>query len=173
MNSQKASEIAKTLYNDFGQRKYMGNTAPSNRHPLFFLLRSFLGDNDLAILFNTKRCQYQCSFCQLPAKSSKVWIPSDDIIVQFEYIMHEVKHALSILDRISISNEGSVLDQSTFPTSALLEITDCINELRRVRTFVIETRVEFVDIDILSDIKKELRGLPSTLLQDLKRKMYM
>jgi hypothetical protein len=145
-------ERVRQLYNEFGQRKPMGISAPNTRTPHYFLNRTFMGENDLLIILNTKRCAYQCYFCQLPAKSTTAFVQADDILSQFMYVLEEVKHSLSVFDRITLSNEGSVLDADTFPTDALLRIAKCIHELRRVRTFVLETRLEFLDGKIIEQI---------------------
>ena len=142
------------LYEKYGQRKPMGESAPSPWMPHFFLHRTFLGDQDLLIIFNTKRCKYRCHFCQLPAKSSPTMIPGSEIVAQFGYVMKELKHSLSVMDRLTFSNEGSVLDPATFPTEALLEIAEAVNELRRVRTLVLETRLEFVDTAVLAQVRE-------------------
>lgn len=147
-------EKVKYLYNNFGQQKPMGNSALSPKIPHYFLLRSYMGENDLLIILNTKRCRYQCNFCQLPAKSSKKWIEGEDILAQFEHIMDETKHALSIIDRVTIGNEGSVLDTGTLPTQTLMKIAKCIHQLRRVRTLVLETRLEFVDPGVIQQIRE-------------------
>ncbi len=147
-------EVVGDLYKKYGQRKPMGESSPSTWQPHFFLHRTFLGDQDLLIIFNTKRCKYRCHFCQLPAKSSPTLIPGSEIVSQFSFVVKELKHSLSVLDRLTFSTEGSVLDASTFPTEALLEIAEGINELRRVRTLVLETRLEFVDIDVLAQIRE-------------------
>jgi radical SAM enzyme (TIGR01210 family) len=136
---------AQQLYADFGQRKPMGNAAGTTRQPHFFLLRTFQGQTDLLVILNTKRCRYQCDFCQLPAKSSREWIPREDVIAQFGYVLEEVRHALSIVDRVTLSNEGSVLDDKTLDPAALEQILGAVDEMRRVRTVVLETRLEFVD----------------------------
>lgn len=142
------------LYDDFGQRKPMGKAAHDTRKPHYFLHRTFINEQELLIIFNTKRCRYKCHFCQLPAKCSRSWIPDEDILSQFEYVMEELKHSLSVLDRITISNEGSVLDTATFPTNTLLKIAKCIQELRRVRVFVLETRLEFIEPEIIQQIDR-------------------
>ena len=147
-------EWVRDLYDKFGQRKPMGQSAPNARTPHYFLHRTFLGENDLLIIFNTKRCRYRCHFCQLPQKSSKVFIPGKDILAQFKYVLKEMKHSLSVLDRLTLSNEGSILDNDTFPADTLLTIARCIPQLRRVRTFVIETLIEFVDSSVIYQIKK-------------------
>jgi len=150
----KLQNVVKKLYDTYGQQKSMGLSSENVKKPHFYLIRTFLHDNDLLIIFNTKRCSYQCDFCQLPSKSSKSWIPSTDILDQFEYVLTEIKHSLSILDRVTISNEGSVLDERTFPLEALYTIVDSIQQLRRVRTLVLETRLEFVKIETLCKIKE-------------------
>lgn len=142
------------LYNQYGQRKPMGLSAESTKKPHFFLYRTFAGDNDLLLILNTKRCAYQCHFCQLPAKSSRTWIPIEEIVEQVRYVFFELKHSLSVLDRVTLSNDGSVLDAKTFPEDALLTIAECINKLRRVRTLVLETRLEFVNQGTLMKIQE-------------------
>jgi len=144
----------KQLYEEYGQRKKMGIPANLKDRPHFFLHRTFLADHDLLIIFNTKRCRNHCNFCGLPTKCSQDWIPDDKIIAQFEYVIKELKHSLSVLNRITLSNEGSMLDTETFPKDALLTIIDAICEIRMVRRIVLETRVEFCDLGYLQSIKE-------------------
>jgi archaeosine synthase beta-subunit len=142
------------LYRDFGPSKNMGDAAQDTRHPHYFLHRNFLGEQDLLIIFNSKRCRYHCSFCDLPLKSTSAWVPSDDILAQFEYVISELRHSLSVIDRLTLSNEGSVLDETTFPFEALEEIAKCARQLKNVRTIVIETRLEFLEPRIISRLKQ-------------------
>jgi archaeosine synthase beta-subunit len=137
------------LYDLYGQRKEMGKSSPASHLPHFFLLRTFFGENDLLVILNTKRCRYQCAFCTLPVKSSRTWIEEGAVIRQFAYVADELKHALSIVDRVTLSNEGSVLDESTVGPAALDEILRAIARMRRVRRVEIETRLEFVQSDRL------------------------
>jgi archaeosine synthase beta-subunit len=145
------------LYKMFGQNKLMGAAAPAPNLPHYFLHRQFMSDQDLLVILNTKRCRYQCAFCQLPAKSSTDWISASDICEQFRHVLHELKHSLSTLNRITLSNEGSILDTSTLPPEALHEIILAINQLKSVRTVVIETRMEFVTRERLSSLRTTLR----------------
>ncbi len=148
-------EKVRVLYDKFGQRKPMGLAVSDVRKPLYFLHRTFLAEQDLLIIFNTKRCRYQCHFCQLPLKSSRYWISGEDILAQFEYVINEMKNSLSVLDKLTLANEGSVLDVDTFPTKALLTIARCVHELRLVRRLVLETRLEFVNPSVIKKIQKE------------------
>jgi len=140
------------LYREYGLGKPMGEPSQDPNRPHFFLHRRFLLDQDLLIIFNTKRCRYQCKFCDLPQKSSITPISPESILNQFEYVITELKHSLGVLNRLTISNEGSVLDTDTFSRDALLTIVRCTTELKAMRTLVVETRLEFVDISYLNDI---------------------
>lgn len=55
---------------------------------------------------------------------------------------------------MTISNEGSILDADTLPTEVLLSIARCVRELRLVRRLVLETRLEFVDSDVLRTVRE-------------------
>ena len=148
-------ERVRHLYNTYGQGKPMGQSWPKDtKRPYFFLHRTFLREQDLLVIFNTKRCRYNCYFCSLPSVCSPLWVSEQDILDQFEYILNELKHSLSVLDRITISNNGSVLDQETMPPQSLIKISSCIKEIRRVRTLVLETRLEFVDCRTIKKIKE-------------------
>jgi radical SAM enzyme (TIGR01210 family) len=148
------AQITKQMYAAFGQRKPMGSsTEPSLVEPYYFLLRPFLDKNDLLVILYTKRCVYHCAFCQLPSNKSKSLVSAENIEKQFEFVINEVKHSLSIIDRITLSNDGSILDSSTLPTSALYSIIASIKELKRVKTLVLETRLEFIDKEVIRKIQ--------------------
>lgn len=149
-------EKVRYSYNEFGQRKPMGRKATDTKKPHFFLHRTFMSEQDLLIIFNTKRCRYSCHFCQLPAKCSQTWIPNEDILAQFEYVVNELKHSLSILDRLTISNDGSIFDTETMSIETLLVIAKCVKELRRVRTLVLESRLEFIELKTIQEISKSV-----------------
>jgi len=141
-----------TLYRTFGPPKQMGQSPELRTRPHFFLHRNFLGEQDLAILFSTKRCRYQCKFCALPLKSSRAFIEQDDVMTQYAYVIDEVKHSLGVLDRLTVANEGSVFDESTFPPAALDAIVQSTRVLPRMKKIVLETRLEFITTDRLRQV---------------------
>ncbi len=138
------------LYDQYGQCKEMGKSSPLPTLPHFFLLRTFLGENDLLVILNTKRCRYQCTFCTLPAKSSRTWIEDRHVVEQFRHVVDETRHALSVVDRVTLSNEGSILDEATVGAAAIDEIVGAIGRMRRARRIEIETRLEFVSSERLA-----------------------
>ncbi len=150
------AQQCKAMYREYGPAKAMGDGADSKQQPHYFLHRAFCGDQDLLVILNTKRCKYQCHFCQLPAKSSLAFIPRDDIIAQFSYVVEELRHSLGVLTRITLSNEGSVLDAETLPTNALAAILEGAAQLPSIRRVVLETRLEFVDATILESLATKI-----------------
>ena len=159
-----ATKEIRFLYDTYGQRKAMGQAASSPKLPHYFLQRCFLEDNDLLVILNTKRCRYRCPFCNLPAKSSQTMIAAADIIDQFLYVCREVRHSLSVIDRVTLSNEGSVLDEDTLPKEALRVIISCISEIRSARCVVLETRLEFVRPDEVKQLTAGLHRLHTDIL---------
>ncbi len=160
MNNNVAKDLAldtflSDMYRRFGPPKPMNDTVEDREWPHFFLHRNFLGEQDLAILFNTKRCRYQCKFCALPYKASKEWIGRDLVVQQFKNVVQEVRHAIGVFERLTIANEGSVFDSTTFPRDALEEIVSSTRSLPNIRKLVIESRLEFVQADVLRKFKAE------------------
>lgn len=139
-----APQIVADLFARYGQKKQMGRPAKNSRRPLYFLVRPFLENLDLAVLFYTMRCRYQCHFCNLTVQSSLKPISAEDIVNQFLFVCNEVRHCLSVLDSITLSNESSVFDENAMPATSLDTILACIHEVRTVRRVVLESRLEFL-----------------------------
>jgi radical SAM enzyme (TIGR01210 family) len=148
------SELLKKYYKAYGPPKPMNAGAPNLEWPHFFLHRKFLGEQDLAILFNTKRCRYQCRFCALPFKASRKWVDGELVIQQFANVIGEVKHGIGVFERLTVANEGSVLDQDTFPSEALHDIVTSVKVLPNIRKVVLESRLEFVSEPVLERLSE-------------------
>ncbi|XKH34811.1 hypothetical protein ACIU1J_00400 [Azospirillum doebereinerae] len=58
--------------------------------------------------------------------------------------MQEVRHAIGAFERLTIANEGSVFDDTTFPQDALEQIVRSVRAVPNIRKLVIESRLEFV-----------------------------
>lgn len=159
-----AVDEVEQLYASFGQRKPMGHSSSDPSTPHFFLLRWFLSELDLLLILNTKRCRFLCQFCNLPAKCSSAFVPNQDVVQQFLFACREVKHSLSVLDRVTLSNEGSVLDFATIPREAIFTIVSAVSTIRSVRTLVLETRVEFVVPAFLRDLRRDVRHVHFDIL---------
>jgi radical SAM enzyme (TIGR01210 family) len=147
-----AAHVADRLYTSYGQGKAMGQSAPDKKSPHFFVMRHFGQEIDLLIIFNTRRCRYSCAFCMLPNKSTRDLVSDLNIVEQFTGTLEAVRHAVGVIERVTLSNEGSVLDEFTFGSVALDAICAGVSRLKRVRRVEIETRMEFVTANRLRQL---------------------
>jgi len=152
------AEKVHALYREFGPSKQMGESSDDTQRPHFFLERVFLGEADLAILFNTRRCQHQCSFCALPFKSTKEYIGQTEIEAQFTSVLHQVKDSLGILNRLTIANEGSVFDERTYPQRALINILTAVSNIPNITRVVFESRHEYFSDDVAKEASTVFSG---------------
>ena len=155
------------IYNQFGQQKTMGKRVDDTTEPYYFLHRTFLGENDLLIIFNTKKCRNRCSFCALSELGQCEMVGEEDILCQFRHIISELRHSLSVFGRVTLSNNGSMLDEETFPAGALLAIAEAISNLRRVRTLVLETRLSVINTLSMKALKSVLPKIGLDILTGL------
>lgn len=135
-----------------GARRPMGLSSKSTTRPHYHLLRKFKGDVDLLIILNTKRCHYNCSFCDLPTKSGLQYVTSGDIQEQLSETFSHYRDSLDVIDRLTLSNEGSVFDADTMDPSVLTQVADAAKAIPALRRLVLETRPEFVTADALEKI---------------------
>ncbi len=142
------------IRNVSGARRAMGESSPEENQPHYHLLRKFKGDVDLLIILNTKRCYYNCSFCDLPAKSSRNTISSKSIIHQMLSVFRLYADSLDVMDRITVSNEGSVFDYNTVDSFVLAALANAITAIPNVGRLVLETRPEFVTSATLDAIQE-------------------
>lgn len=124
----------------------------------------------LFVVFYTLACRYSaCMGCNLPATSS----PSH---VDFRRLMQQVDSVFSeqrVLDnaerirKVIVSNQGSVLDEATFSSTALMYLLAKINlHLPRSRVLCFETRPEYIDaaeLEFLARAIKEARDAEASI----------
>jgi radical SAM enzyme (TIGR01210 family) len=120
--------------------------------PLSVVVRQAFGIPELVVVFYTKRCRYQCSFCTLPSTSAYSDVPFDDIKAQFDRAMEFAGPDLSYIGQVSLGNEGSILDDRTFPRAQLEHVLRNCSRLPAIEHVVLETRSEFVSEQVLDDV---------------------
>lgn len=146
----------KYLYKKFGQSKPM-----VGEESCFFLQRNFKGEQDLLIIFNTLPCQMHCKYCNL---SNRKRNEASNIIEQFAYAIEELKHSLSVLDRVTLSNNGSILDLKVIAFTDLINILQAITQIKNVSTVVLETDLKFVNDTIIEQLNKILGEVKINIL---------
>jgi len=114
----------------------------------------------LFVVFYTQACRWsQCLGCNLPSKMSRFHIPFDQLMRQVDEVFDRViaPEKQGDLHKIILSNNGSILDEDTFSTTALVYFIARMNmHCRRVSILSLETRVEYVDMEELEILARVL-----------------
>lgn len=114
----------------------------------------------LFIVFYTQACKYsKCLGCNLPSKMSKKHIDFRNLMKQIDSVFHNILDDVEKknIQKIIISNNGSVLDEDTFSTTALIYLIARIKmECPDVRVVALETRTEYVDFEELEVLARAL-----------------
>ncbi len=104
----------------------------------------------LFTVFYTQACRWSlCTGCNLPSVSSCRHVGWRSIIRQTDAILANprVQAKRDEIAKVIISNNGSVLDEETFSSAALMYLVTQLNlQLPRMKTLSIETRAEYVDL---------------------------
>ncbi|MBN1183116.1 MAG: hypothetical protein JXB49_12560 [Bacteroidales bacterium] len=115
----------------------------------------------LFLVFYTQACRYSlCAGCNLPSKMSQNHIDYRNIMRQIDSVFYNIlsETEKQEIKKIIISNNGSILDEDTFSTTALLYLIAKINmECPHVETVTLETRPEYVDLAELEVLARALR----------------
>jgi len=131
--------------------------------PLSVVTRRVFGVPELVVVFYTKRCQYQCSFCTLPSTSAYSDVSTAGIQSQLEHAFAQAGDELSGMEMISLGNEGSILDERTFSKPQLAYTLKKCAALPSVKEIVLETRAEFASEELLDDILQWISPCKLTL----------
>lgn len=150
-------KFTKEMYKQYGQSKNMDNS----NNPCFFLQRKFKEEQDLLIIFKTLPCHSNCKYCNLKNNNYGNLV---SLCEQFAYVIKEMRHSLSVLDRITLSNNGSILNTKTVPMEDLILILSSINQIRNISKVVIETDLKYVNKENISQIKNALCGMKVNIL---------
>ncbi len=115
----------------------------------------------LFIVFYTLACRWrQCAGCNLPSMSSSKPINYKSLMAQVDALFADpiVLEKKNDIRRIILSNNGSVLDEETFSSTALMYFIAKMNMLiPRTDVLTIETRPEYIDIAELEFLSRALK----------------
>ncbi|GBE17219.1 radical SAM superfamily protein [bacterium BMS3Abin15] len=131
-----------------------------NEHlPIYCNKRNFLGKKDLVVSFYTKRCRYgKCTFCAIPSRSSERNVSPDDIKFQIDWVWDKYKSEIDSFEQFSFGNDGSILDEATFPDNLLDYLIDKINQCKKAQVLSLETRAEYIQEERIKNIIKKFKG---------------
>ncbi len=115
----------------------------------------------LFLVMYTRTCRWsRCLGCNLPSMESQFDVPFQDIMKQTDYIFDFLLSPVQKenLKKIILSNNGSVLDEQTYSTTALLYFVARMNmACPGVEVLTLETRPEYVDMEELEVLHRALQ----------------
>lgn len=119
--------------------------------------------NALSIILATLGCSHArgpqggCTMCSYLLDGAAERISSSNLIKQFQQALTKIENKNAPLS-VKIYTSGSFLDTEEIPLDARKRILEIIGKDERVQEVVIETRPEFVEIEILEEIGDILVG---------------
>lgn len=137
------------------------NLYPSQ--PILSLTRQFMDRFELLVLFLTKRCRYQCSFCTLPSRSSIGTVWTEALVAQLRTALNRAGEDLPRVTQVAFGNEGSILDEKTMALKQLATLVNMVRDLPRLRHYSLETRFEFVTPSTLDAVRSLIGNCSLTI----------
>jgi radical SAM enzyme (TIGR01210 family) len=114
----------------------------------------------LFIVFYSQACRWsQCLGCNLPSKMSQEHVSYKDLVHQIDHIFcnPKVVHKQDKIHKVIVSNNGSILDEDTFSSTALMYLLVQVNmNMPNLKVLSIETRAEYVDLAELEFLSRAL-----------------
>lgn len=142
-----------------GKTYAFDRTADHNRPHEYFFQESHEG-TVLFVIFYTLACRWNlCTGCNLPSISSPEHISFRALMRQVDFIFaqEDVRARGKDIRKVILSNNGSMLDEETFSSTALIYlVARCNLELPALRTLTLETRIEYVDFAELEFLARAL-----------------
>ena len=115
----------------------------------------------LFVVFYTQACRWsRCLGCNLPSLSSLDPVSYRELICQVDHLFAdpEVSSRAAGIKKMIVSNNGSVLDEATFSSTALIYLLAQINmNLPALETLCLETRPEYADLVELEFMSRALQ----------------
>lgn len=115
----------------------------------------------LFVVFYSLACRWsRCLGCNLPSKSSSHHVAYKSLMAQIDNVFADpaVMAKAGSIRKVILSNNGSMLDQVTFSSSALVYLLAKVNlHLPNVSVLALETRPEYVDLAELEFVARVLK----------------
>ncbi|MGC9364639.1 MAG: hypothetical protein ACP5FZ_08740 [Fidelibacterota bacterium] len=114
----------------------------------------------LFVVFYTQACRWgRCLGCNLPSKSAADHVDYKAIVSQIDYLfdLKIIQKKRFQIRKVIVSNNGSVLDEDTFSSTALMYLMVKLNlTFPHLSTLCIETRPEYVEVEELEFLRRSL-----------------
>ncbi len=122
---------------------------------------------EFTVILRTKGCSWAlgnsggCTMCGYIQDANIKAVPSQFIIKQFDYALEQKVNELNNQKHnyiLKIFNSGSFFDETELDSGARKHIYQRISEIKNIKEFVIESRVEYLSSDHLTELKHNLKN---------------
>lgn len=114
----------------------------------------------LFVVFYTQACRWsRCLGCNLPSRVSREHVPFKFLMRQVDNLFADpqVQNNCQDIRKVIVSNNGSVLDEDTFSSTALMYLMAKLNlHIPNLAVLCMESRPEYVDMAELEFISRAL-----------------
>jgi radical SAM enzyme (TIGR01210 family) len=142
-------------------KTYAFNEGHDERLPVQYWFQQSAEGEVLFVVFYSQACRWsQCLGCNLPSKSSTHHVGFKALMAQVDHVFAEpeVQARSGTVRKVIISNNGSMLDEATFSSTALIYLVAMINlHLPRAAVLTVESRPEYVDLAELEILSRALK----------------
>ena len=144
-----------------GHKTYGFNQSHDPHKPFQFWYQESDEGLILFVIFYTLACRWsRCLGCSLPSSMSATTVNYKALMSQIDHLYGDAQIVprLSEIRKIIVSNNGSVLDEKTFSSTALMYFLAKTNfSVPNLKTLTLETRPEYVDLAELVFIDRALK----------------
>jgi radical SAM enzyme (TIGR01210 family) len=161
--NMEASTVANQIRSgsEKGGKTYAFNDGHDPDKPADFWFQNSEDGLVLFIVFFTQACRWsRCLGCNLPGQMASFHVPFGHIMAQVDYLfgLADVVEKRMDIRKVIVSNNGSVLDQETFSSTALMYLMAKLNlNLPNLSILSLETRPEFADFAELEFLSRALK----------------
>ena len=122
---------------------------------------------EFTLILKTKGCSWAlsdsggCYMCGYIQDAHIQRVPSDFIIKQFDYALEQKLNEIENQNSnyiIKIFNSGSFFDDTELNKEVRIHIYNKISEIKAIKEVVIESRVEYLTLDSLLELKEHLKN---------------
>ena len=146
--------------NSVAQKTYGFDDEHDDRRPADWWFQESFEGTVLFVVFYSQACRWSlCTGCNLPSVGSKRHVGWRSLVAQVDWLLSEPEIALRAneIGKVIVSNNGSVLDEGTFSTVALMYLlTQLMLHFPALHAVSLETRAEYVDLSELEFLSRAI-----------------
>ncbi|MBT3218064.1 MAG: hypothetical protein HN348_03155 [Proteobacteria bacterium] len=147
--------------NATAHKTYEFDDEHNDRRPADWWFQESVEGTVLFIVFYSQACRWSlCTGCNLPSVGSKRHVGWRSLVAQVDWLLSEpdIASKSDEIRKVIVSNNGSVLDEDTFSTVALMYLlAQLMLRFPVLHAVSLETRAEYVDLAELEFLSRAIK----------------